>query len=133
VTVPAPTDRLPACGTVRSVRSAPIEDPTQAVLVPYWLTAVDRGEVQRTVQAALDVGPQHPVAAIHLGDVLTELHVAAARELVWPAAIVRVRQATGWGDDVVPVRLSAAELATVLSLAGLPPVVRAALSGGRSA
>ncbi|SDX88094.1 hypothetical protein SAMN05661080_01572 [Modestobacter sp. DSM 44400] len=113
--------------------SAPLEDPTQAVLVPHWLAAVDRADVQRAVQAALDAPGLHPVVAIHLGDVLTELHVAAARELVWPAPILRVRQATGWGTDVVPVRLSAAELAGVLSLAELSPVARAALTGRRSA
>jgi hypothetical protein len=115
------------------VSAAPLEDPTQAVLVPHWLSAVDRAEVQRAVQAVLDASPVHPVLAIHLGDVLTELHVAAARELVWPAPIVRVRQATGWADDVVPVRLSAAELASVLSVPGLGPVARAALTAGRSA
>lgn len=113
--------------------SAPIEDPTQPVLVPHWLTAVDRADVQRAVQDALETAPVHPVATIHLGDVLTELHVAAARELVWPAPILRVRQATGWGADVVPVRLSAAELASVLSLSELSPVARTALTGGRSA
>jgi hypothetical protein len=109
-----------------------MEDPSQAVLVPHWLTAVDRADVQRAVRTALDVSALHPVVAIHLGDVLTELHVAAARELVWPAPILRVRQATGWGADVCPVRLSAAELAGVLSLAGLSPSARAALTGGRS-
>ena len=113
--------------------AAPIEDPTQAVLVPHWLSAVDRAEVQRAVQAALDTVPVHPVLAIHLGDVLTELHVAAAREVVWPAPVARVRRATGWGADVVPVRLSALELASVLSLPGLAPVARTALTGGRSA
>jgi hypothetical protein len=111
----------------------PIDDPTQAVLVPHWLDARDRAEVQRAVQAALDTPPVHPVLAIHLGDVLTELHVAAARELVWPAPIVRVRRATGWAEDVVPVRLSAAELAGVLSLPGLGAVTRTALTAGRSA
>ncbi len=113
--------------------AAPIEDPTQAVLVPHWLSAVDRAEVQRAVSAALDTPSVHPVLAIHLGDVLTELLVAAARELVWPAPVMRVRRATGWADDVVPVRLSAAELASLLSLPGLGPVARAALTAGRSA
>ena len=113
--------------------AAPIEDPTQAVLVPHWLSAVDRAEVQRAVSAALDTPSVHPVLAIHLGDVLTELLVAAARELVWPAPVMRVRRATGWADDVVPVRLSAAELASLLSLPGLGPAARAALTAGRSA
>ena len=113
--------------------AAPIEDPTQAVLVPHWLSAVDRAEVLRAVQAALEAPSVHPVLAIHLGDVLTELHVASARELVWPAPILRVRQATGWADDVVPVRLSAVELASVLSLDHLAPRTREALTGGRSA
>ena len=111
----------------------PAAEPDQVVLVPHWLTAVDREEVERAVTEALEFGPVHPVAAIHLGDVLTELHVAAAREFVWPAPVARVRLATGWGADVVPVRLSALELASVLSLPGLEPVTRAALTGGRSA
>jgi len=109
------------------------EDPAQAVLVPHWLSTTDRLDVERAVRTALDGGPVHPVAAIHLGEVLTELHVAAARELVWPAPAARVRQATGWGEDVVPVRLSALELASVLSLPGLTSVARDALTGGRSA
>ena len=111
----------------------PAEDAAAQVLVPHWLSTADRLHVERTVQAALDGGPVHPVAAIHLGEVLTELHVAAAREVVWPAPTARVRRATGWAEDVVPVRLSALELASVLSLPGLPPVARAALTGGRSA
>jgi hypothetical protein len=115
------------------VTSAPIDDPRQPVLVPHWLSAADRAEVRRAVQAALDLQPVHPVVAIHLGDVLTELHVASARELVWPASILRVRQATGWAEDVVPVRLSAAELAGVLALPELSAVTRSALTAGRSA
>jgi hypothetical protein len=113
--------------------SVPPTDPAQAVLVPHWLSAEDRLELERAVQEALDGGPVHPVAAVHLLDVLTELHVAAAREVVWPAPTARVRRATGWGDDVVPVRLSAVELASVLSLEHLAPVARQALTGGRSA
>jgi hypothetical protein len=111
----------------------PVHDPAQDVLMPHWLSAGDRQEVERAVQSALDGGPLHPVAAIHLAEVLTELHVAAAREVVWPAPTARVRRATGWGEDVVPVRLSAVELASVLSLSGLAPVAREALTGGRSA
>ena len=112
----------------------PAHDPGPPVLVPHWLSAGDRAELQRAVQAALQGGdPVHPVAAIHLAEVLTELHVAAAREVVWPAPTARVRRATGWGADVVPVRLSAVELASVLSLPGLAHVAREALTGGRSA
>jgi hypothetical protein len=110
----------------------PAYDPAQAVLVPHWLSAGDRQELERAVRTALDGGPMHPVAAIHLAEVLTELHVAAAREVVWPAPITRVRRATGWGEDVVPVRLSVVELASVLSIPGLAPVAREALTGGRS-
>jgi len=117
--------------------SAAVNGLPYAVLVPHWLSAPDRAEVERAVQAALDGGPDggpvHPVAAVHLSDVLTELHVATAREVVWPAPVARVRRATGWGSDVVPVRLSAVELASVLSLPGLAAPARAALSGGRSA
>jgi hypothetical protein len=101
--------------------------------VPHWLSAGDRQELERAVRCALDDGPVHPVAAVHLVEVLTELHVAAVREVVWPAPTARVRRATGWGEDVVPVRLSAVELASVLSLPGLAPVAREALTGGRSA
>jgi hypothetical protein len=100
--------------------------------VPHWLSAVDRAELARAVQVALDGAPLHPVVAVHLAEVLTELHVAAAREVVWPAPITRVRRATGWADDVVPVRLSAVELAGVLSLPGLGAVTREALTAGRS-
>jgi hypothetical protein len=70
------------------------------------------------------------VSAIHLADVLTELHVAAARDAVWPASAARVRLATGWDEDVLPVRLSAAERASVLAMPGLPDDVRALLGGG---
>jgi len=111
----------------------PVYDPASAVLVPHWLSSADRSEVERAVQAALDSGAEHPVVAVHLAEVLTELQVAAAREVVWPAPSARVRRATGWGSDVVPVRLSAVELASVLSLSGLAPVAREALAGGRSA
>ena len=108
-------------------------DPAHAVLVPHWLSAGDRRELERAVTDALAGGPVHPVVAVHLAEVLTELHVAAAREVVWPAPTARVRRATGWGEDVVPVRLSAVELASVLSLTGLAHVAREALTGGRSA
>jgi hypothetical protein len=110
----------------------PAYDPAQAVLVPHWLSADDRRELERAIRVEL-AGPMHPVAAVHLAEVLTELHVAAAREVVWPAPAARVRRATGWAADVVPVRLSAVELASVLTLADLGPVAREALTGGRSA
>jgi hypothetical protein len=71
----------------------------------------------------------HPVALIHLEDVLTELHVAAARDAVWPAPAARVRLATGWDADVLPVRLSAAEVSAVLSVRTLPAGLRARLGG----
>ncbi|WP_369136764.1 hypothetical protein [Modestobacter versicolor] len=111
----------------------PVHDPALDVLVPHWLSSADRQEVERAIRSALDGAPVHPVAAVHLAEVLTELHVAAAREVVWPAPAARVRRATGWGADVVPVRLSAVELASVLSLPGLGPLAREALAGGRSA
>ena len=108
--------------------AVPLEDPTQAVLVPHWLNAVDRAEVERAVHAALDAPLVHPVLAIHLGDVLTELHVAMARDAVWPDPAARVRRVTGWDDDVLPVRLSAVELESVLALPALPEALRAALA-----
>ncbi len=100
------------------------------VLVPHWLTAEHRGELADTVREALAACLVHPVAAIHLEDVLTELHVAAARDVVWPASAARVRLATGWDADVLPVRLSAAELAGVLALPTLSTDLRATLDSG---
>ena len=95
--------------------------------MPHWLTAGHRNQLATTVRAALTGQLMHPVAAIHLEDVLTELHVAAARDAVWPASAARVRRATGWGEDVLPVRLSAAELSSVLAVPGLPESVRTLL------
>jgi hypothetical protein len=104
-------------------------DPAPQVLVPHWLTSAQRDELAETIRAALAGWPVHPVAAIHLQDVLTELHVAAARDAVWPASAARVRLATGWDADVLPVRLSAAELAGVLAVPNLPGRLRAVLLG----
>lgn len=100
------------------------------VLVPYWLAGAERAALGAAVRTAL-AGAVHPVAAIHLEDVLTELHVAAARDTLWPASAARVRSATGWSDDVLPVRLSAAERGSLLAVPGLPDAVRAALTGAR--
>jgi hypothetical protein len=108
----------------------PAGDPGPGILVPYWLPAVQRRQLAEAVRASMDSPLVHPVAAIHLEDVLTELHVAAARDAVWPAPAARVRLASGWDDDVLPVRLSAAELAGVLAIPDLPQPVRALLAGG---
>jgi hypothetical protein len=97
------------------------------VLVPYWLAAPARADLATAVRTGLSAGEVHPVAAIHLADVLTELHVAMARDAVWPAPAARVRRVTGWDDDVLPVRLSAVELDSVLALPELPESLRAAL------
>jgi hypothetical protein len=107
-------------------------EPTPDVLVPHWLSAGDREQLAAAVRTALEDPDVHPVAAVHLADVLTELHVAAARDAVWPAPAARVRRVTGWGADVLPVRLSARELASVLALPALPPPVRTALGRGRA-
>jgi hypothetical protein len=115
------------------VSALPAREPGSGVLVPHWLTASHRTQLATTVRAALTARVMHPVAAIHLEDVLTELHVAAARDVVWPASAARVRLATGWDADVLPVRLSAAELAGVLALPELPDAVRALLSGNATA
>jgi hypothetical protein len=112
------------------VSALPAGDPGPAILVPHWLAAEHRAALATAVRASLTGRLVHPVAAIHLEDVLTELHVAAARDAVWPASAARVRLATGWNDDVLPVRLSAAELASVLSVPGLPDAVRVLLTGG---
>ncbi|WNV76483.1 hypothetical protein [Geodermatophilus sp. DSM 44513] len=106
--------------------------PAPDVLVPHWLTAVQREDLATLVRRVLQDPEVHPVAAVHLADVLTELHVATARDAVWPASAARVRRVTGWGADVLPVRLSARELASVLVLAGLAPALRAALGRDRS-
>lgn len=105
----------------------PAGDAGDEVLVPHWLAEADRAQLAVVVREALRSCRVHPVAAIHLQDVLTELHVAAARDLVWPSSAARVRMATGWAEDVLPVRLSAAEVAGVLSLPGLPDGLRALL------
>ena len=111
----------------------PAGDPGPEVLIPHWLAAGQRTELAATVRQALTSRSVHPVAVIHLEDVLTELQVAAARDAVWPASAARVRLATGWDADVLPVRLSAAELASVLALAELPHTIRDVLSGGARA
>ena len=110
----------------------PADDPATLMLVPHWLDAPARELLAATVRAGLDDRSLHPVAAVHLQEVLTELHVAAAREAVWPTSTARVRLATGWDEDVLPVRLSAAEVAGVLALPGLPAPLRTLLAtGGR--
>jgi hypothetical protein len=101
------------------------------VLVPHWLTAVEREELRTAVRRALDGDAVHPLAAFHLADVLTELYVATARDVVWPSSAARVRRVTGWGADVLPVRLSARELASVLELSALAPALRTALCQDR--
>jgi hypothetical protein len=112
------------------VSALPAGDQGAQVLVPHWRAGAHRAQLAELVRDALTARRVHPVAAIHPEDVLTELHVAAAREAVWPASSARVRMATGWGDDVLPVRLSAAELAGVLSLPALPDSLRRLLGGG---
>jgi hypothetical protein len=102
----------------------PAGDAGPEVLVPHWLAGAHRTQLATAVRRALTSRSVHPVAVIHLEDVLTELHVAAARDAVWPASAARVRLATGWDEDVLPVRLSAAELASVMALAELPEAVR---------
>ena len=101
--------------------------PAPDVLLPHRLTAAAREELADVVRRALDGAELHPVAAIHLSDVLTELHVAAARDAMWPRSAARVRRVTGWGADVLPVRLSSRELTSVLTLTGLAPELRTAL------
>ncbi len=111
----------------------PSGDPGPEILVPHWLAGAQRVELATAVRQALTGRSVHPVATIHLEDVLTELHVAAARDAVWPASAARVRLATGWDEDVLPVRLSAAELASVLALTELPTPVRELLSRSTTA
>ncbi len=113
--------------------AAPIGGAGAGVLVPHWLTAAHRARLTAAVQEALAAAHVHPVVAIRLEDVLTELHVAAARDAVWPAPAARVRLAAGWGADVLPVRLSADELAGVLALASLPDDLRNLLAKGARA
>jgi hypothetical protein len=111
------------------VSALPAGDAGGQVLVPHWLSAAQRNGLADVVREALGGSRVHPVVAIHLQDVLTELHVAAARDAVWPASAARVRRATGWDDDVLPVRLSAAEVASVLGLPALPAALRGVLGG----
>ncbi len=105
--------------------------PAPDVLVPHWLTAAEREELKAVVRRALEGPDAHPVAAIHLSDVLTELHVAAARDAMWPSSAARVRRVTGWGADVLPVRLFSRELSSVLTLVQLAPKLRTALCQDR--
>jgi hypothetical protein len=113
------------------VSALPADEARPDVLVPYWLSAAERAALGTAVRTALG-RLVHPVAAIHLQDVLTELHVAAARDAVWPATAARVRLATGWPADVLPVRLSAAERSSLLDLPVLPETVRDSLIGSGS-
>lgn len=99
------------------------------VLVPHWLGAPERAQLAAAVRAVLGDPAVHPVAGVHLQEVLTELHVAAARDAVWPASAARVRLATGWDADVLPVRLSIAEVTAVLALCALPGDLRSRLAG----
>ncbi len=109
----------------------PAKDAGSPTLVPHWLDSAARRLLADTVRTALADETVHPVTAIHLQDVLTELHVATARDAVWPSSAARVRRVTGWGADVLPVRLSARELASVLELSALAPALRTALSQDR--
>jgi len=111
------------------VSALPAGDSGVQTMVPHWVDAAARERLAAVVRVALDEPALHPVTTIHLQDVLTELHVAAAREAVWPASTARVRLATGWNDDVLPVRLSRDELAAVLRLPGLPGFLRSLLGG----
>lgn len=112
--------------------TVPDQLPT-VVLVPHWLSAVDRAALATVLAEALDRPGLPALTAAHLEDVLTELHVARARDAVWPTSAARVRLATGWDADTLPVRLSAMELACTLSLPELPAALRESLTGGRSA
>ncbi|MGY1772904.1 hypothetical protein ACI8AX_16930 [Blastococcus sp. SYSU D00813] len=95
--------------------------------MPHWLAAPARAALAAAVRTGLAADEVHPVAAIHLADVLTELHVAMARDAVWPGPAARVRRIAGWDDDVLPVRLSDVELRSVLALPALPEALRTAL------
>src|SRR3954462_4520889 len=111
------------------VSAVPADEASAEGLVPHWLTAEHGAGLTAVVQEALAGCQLHPVLAIRLADVLTELHVAAARDAVWPTSAARVRLAAGWEADVLPVRLSAAELAGVLAAPNLPAALRAVLLG----
>jgi hypothetical protein len=115
------------------VSAVPAGEASADVLVPHWLTGAHRARLTAVVQEALAACHVHPVVAIHLADVLTELHVAAARDAVWPTSAARVRLAAGWEADVLPVRLSAPELAGVLALPSLPDDLRGLLAKGARA
>ncbi len=115
-----------------SAMSMVYEQSTRVVLVPHWLSAADRDALATSLEAALTRADLPAGTADRLVDVLTELHVARARDVVWPSSTARVRLVTGWDPDTLPVRLSAMELACTLSLPELTPPVRAALTGGRS-
>ena len=80
----------------------PTGDPVPQVLVPHWLTAANRARLAATVRDALRTRLVHPVASIHLHDVLTELHVAAARDAVWPASAGAGGRTASWMTNTPP-------------------------------
>ncbi len=116
-------------GPERPVSAVSAGETVPEVLTPHWLAGGERDLLGATVREALAGAGVHPVAAVHLADVLVELHVAAARDAMWPASAARVRLAAGWTEDVLPVRLSAAEVASLLTLRSLPSRLRARLGG----
>lgn len=111
---------LPRLGTRRPVR------------IPYWLDGAQRDRLADAIHALLDGGClPHPALSRHLAAVLIELGVASARDRVWPVKADRVRRATGLPPDALPVRMSAEEVAAVLSLPDLGPVLRGLLDPTR--
>src|SRR3954465_9073628 len=115
-------------GTV-GMSALPAGDPGSEVLVPHWLTGAHRVQLATAVRRALTTRQVHPVAAIGLEDVLTELHVAAARDAVWPASTARVRLVTGWGTEARPGRPGAADGTSLLALPTVPAGLRARFAG----
>lgn len=97
--------------------------------VPYWFTLDHRAALADAIVNLTATTTVFPTVREHLDAVLTELGVVEARDQIWPATAAVVRRATGYGPEVLPIRMSDDEVNAVLTLPLLPRSVRAALTG----
>lgn len=104
-----------------------LPDP-DAVRLPYWLAAADRGAVDVAIGMALGAALRTPGDEVSLLAVRDELAVAPVRQELWPDGAADVRCAQGYAQDVLPIRLCDAERDAVLALPGLSGALRAALN-----
>lgn len=90
--------------------------PQAAVRIPHWLTLAQRTELSETIASVLRQTVVLPTTRHTFEEVLTELGVAQARDVVWPEKTQQVRAAAHLADDVLPIRMSHHELSVVLTL-----------------